>query len=441
VFTVHRRTAAATPGHVMLGPKPKRKGSRQAGPMIVDTFGQPIWFKPLRRPLEAYDVRVQEFKGRPALTWWQGTHRSGMGTGEMVIYSDSYRGLRKVRAGNEYPERADLHEFLITPQNTALAVVYSSVIRDASSVGASRRAAVVDSIVQEIDIDTGLVMFEWHSIGNVALRESFSPPQKSRRNPWDYFHLNSVGVAPDGDILISGRNTWSVHKLDRQTGAEEWQLGGKRSTFRMGAGTRFAWQHDARQRADGTVTVFDNSAFPPVRKRSRALSITLDRGARTARLASFRAHPGRRLLAATQGNATDLSNGHLFVSWGSQRYATEFGADGALVWDGRLAIGYETYRGYRQGWIGRPTTPPALAARRGDNSTAIYASWNGATEVATWEVLGGAAPDALQSIGSAPRSGFETRIVVPGLHAYVQVHAKDAAGQVIGTSPVRRSRR
>lgn len=427
------------PGHVFLGAKPKLRGRAQAGPMIVDTRGQLLWFHPLKRR-EAFDVRVQRLNGRPVLTWWQGNHRQGMGSGDMVIMDDHYQIIRRVFAGNRYAERADLHEFLITPEGTALIVIYAQVQRDLRSVGGPRRGIAVDSIVQELDLETGLVLFEWHSIGNVGLKEAFTPVPESRRVPWDYAHVNSVAVDDDGHLLVSARSTSAVYKIHRRTGRMIWRLGGKRSTFRLGPGAKFFWQHDARRRADGALTLFDNSAFPPVRKKSRAIALDLDVSTRRARLKSTRVHP-RGLLAATQGNHVALDNGNALVGWGSQRYASEYAGDGSLLWDSRLSLGFESYRAYRSPWVGRPDTPPALAVdRRGGGRIALWASWNGATEVANWEVLAGPSEEALQPIGTFPKSNFETSAVVQSPGPYVAVRARDAAGQVLGVSATRRVR-
>lgn len=434
IVRITARAPGATPGRIILGPKP-RAGTEQAGPVIVDDDGVLVYFRPVGGKKQATDVRVQRYQGRPVLTWWQGTSRHGIGSGHFVILDEAYREVERIQTPNGY--RGDLHEFLITPRDTALVIAYPRVRVDLSSVGGSPRGRVIDSVIQEIDLATGLVLFEWHSIGNVPIRDSYKPLPPSFRVPHDYFHANSVGLDADGDFLVSARNTWGVYKIDRATGAVEWTLGGKSNDFKLGRGARFAWQHDVRRRPDGAITLFDNSAAPPLRKRSRAIALAVDEGARTATLATARSHP-RGLLAATQGNVQALPNGNALVGWGSQRYFTEFAPDGRVVWDAHLAIGYDTYRAYRATWTGRPHTQPRAAGRRRGRAMDVYASWNGATEVAAWDVLAGPRPDALAPAGSAPRRGFETVIRVPAAARYVAVRAKDAAGQALGTSPPRR---
>jgi hypothetical protein len=430
VVTVDLNSDGVAPGEVFLGPK-LRAGNKEGGPLIVDDSGEPIWFHPLRGE-QANDFRVQQYRGRPVLTWWQGHAGQGMGQGIGTIYDARYRLVRHVRAGNGY--RADLHEFLLTPQDTALITIYHKVRRDLSPLGGSTHGVAVDSIVQEVDIRTGLVLFEWHSLGNVGLDESHLRPSRNPRVPYDYFHVNSIDVDSDGDLLVSARNTWTVYKISRRTGKIIWRLGGDRSNFTQGPGARFAWQHDVRRLPDGTITMFDNSASPAVRPFSRAITLSIDPGLRTANLVSDYAHP-RRLLAASQGNDQRLPNGDVFVGWGAQRYFSEYAPGGGLVWDARVAVGYDTYRAYRMPWTGRPRTRPKLAVqRRARGRLAVFASWNGATEVATWEVLSGRRHYALAPVASKPRTGFETGISVRGAGPVIAALALDAAGHVIGRS-------
>ena len=276
--TVTSSRPGIAPGYVFLSPKSKRD-EKQAGPLIVDNSGQPIWFQAFAGVDAATDFRAQTYKGKPVLTYWRGTSRQGIGTGEMVMLDQSYRVIHRIRTANGF--RPDLHEFKITPDDKALIVSYPIVRQNLRGVKGPKRGLVVNSVIQEIDIETGLVTFEWHSLGKIPLKETYSQPRP--KTPFDYAHTNSVNLDTDGDFLMSARNTWAGYKIDRETGKILWRLGGKRSTFKLPRAARFAWQHDIHRRADGAITVFDNSAFPPVRKFSRALAIRLDQGARPHR--------------------------------------------------------------------------------------------------------------------------------------------------------------
>jgi Arylsulfotransferase (ASST) len=225
--------------------------------MIVDNRGEPVWFKPLQSEEEAVmDFKVQRYRGEEVLTFWKGIE-GGKGHAEYGILDSSYQETNRVRAGNGY--EGDDHEFLITPQGSALFTIYTTVNSfDLSSVGGSKEGRVLAGIVQEVDIDTGDVLFEWHSLDHVALDESYASLSKKPRERFDYFHINSIDVDYDSNLLISARNTFTVYKIDRSSGEIIWRLGGKKSDFEMGAGTRTRYQHDARRNSDGTISIFDN---------------------------------------------------------------------------------------------------------------------------------------------------------------------------------------
>jgi hypothetical protein len=429
--TVSTVKPGRAPGLVFLAPK---AGRGQDGPMIIDDAGRLVWFNPIAGGNLAADLRVQSYEGKPVLTWWQGRLFTGDGAGEGVIYDSSYRKVASVRAGNGYA--FDLHEFTLTPRGTALITVYQRYKRDFHNWGGTRAGRAVDSIVQEIDIKTGLVLFEWHSLGDVGLSESFVPAPEKRGFEWDYLHVNSVAEDTDGNFLVSGRNTWTVYKVSRATGKVLWRLGGKKSDFKLGPGVSFSWQHDAMREADGTLTLFDNAAATakskPVRKHSRAVTLVLDEAKRTATLKTAFTHP-RGLSSATQGDVQRLPNGNEFVGFGSQRWFSEFTPSGEVVFDGRIAKGNDTYRAFRFPWSGRPAAPPRIVATTKSGQTTVRASWNGATGVARWEVLGGGAATGLAVVGSVADAGFETAITVPA-QGFVAMRALDADGNRLASS-------
>ena len=151
-------------------------------------------------------------------------------------------------------------------------------------------------------------------------------------------------------------------------------------------------------------------------------------------------HP-RKLLAATQGNQQTLPNGGAMVGWGSQRNLTEFSPAGNVVFSAALSLGFESYRAYRLPWVGLPRTRPKVAAADEPGAgTDVYTSWNGATEVASWEISSGSSAAALKPVATRARTGFETRVTVPGVPRFVQARARDAAGNVLATSAPTRVR-
>jgi len=433
-ITVLASTAAQAPGDVFLAPK---KNAIQKGPMILDSKGRLVWFGPV--PEQATDFRVQTYEGKPVLTWWEGPPTApvlGTGLGHGVIMDTSYHQIARVDASFG-PDTADLHEFLLTPEGTALITAYRVVPYDLSSLGGPVHGKVADSLIEEIDVKSGKVLFRWHSIGHIAFSESYAdlPPKTGDGSdtPWDYFHINSIEPEPDGNLLVSARNTHGVYEIDKKTGAVLWRLGGKKSTFTMGSGTQFFWQHDARRHADGTITIFDDESSPAKLDHSRAIRLRLDLNAKTATLVSAYSVG---VLAPSQGNVQLLSNGDEFVGWGAVPRMTEFSPTGKVVFDATFTDGDDSYRAYRFAWAGTPTTHPSIAVEKGDGSTAtVYASWNGATEVARWRVVAGTTAENLDPVGApVARTGFETELKVETDAPYLAVEALDAHGHVLARS-------
>jgi hypothetical protein len=436
VVTVTANSPAVAPGDIFLAPY---VGPGQAGPMILDADGGLLWFKSLPHYTSATNLRVQEYEGQRVLTWWQGDISiHGFGTGEDVIYSDAYTDVANVRGGNGH--RPDLHDFVLTPQGTALVTSYFPVLCDLSSSGGASYAGLTDGVMQEIDVRTGLVMYEWTSLDHVGVGESYeSIGHSSTRYPYDFFHINSINVDRDRTLLISARNTWTIYDLNAATGQIVWRLGGKHSSFNGAASTRTAWQHDPRELPDGSISVFDNGSTPTVHPQSRAIVLSLNPQAGTATLVTQLTH-SPALVAESQGNAQALPNGDWFVGWGQEPFFSELSPSGQPLFDAHLPPHTQSYRSLREPWAGTPAHRPALAFVPGGAGAAAtaYASWNGATGVASWRLLAGgsSSPGALRAILTVPRSGFETALGVPPgtIGPWIAVQALDGGGRVLAAS-------
>lgn len=434
--SIHRSAPGQAPGDLFLAPYGV---PAQAGPMILDPAGKLVWFEPLAPHMQATNLRVQQLGGAPVLTWWQGTITvHGFGIGLDVIADNRYRTLAEVRAGNG--AQADLHEFQITPARTALLTAYRAVHCDLSAVGGPADGAVTDSLLQEIDIRTGLVRFQWDSLDHVALSASYSRAAgTSVAAPFDFFHLNSINLDADGTLLISSRNTWAADDIDPRTGQLLWTLGGKQSSFSEGAGAATAYQHDARPVAPGVFSLFDNGASPPAHAQSRGVVLEVNAQTHQVSVAAQFRHTGSPLVADSQGDMQALPNGNWFVGWGQQPDLSEFSPAGAMLFDATLPAGYESYRALRFAWTATPLHPPALTlAHVGATGAVAYVSWNGATDVSRWELRVGHSPSTLVRYAVVAKTGFETAIAVRSARSprYVQARAFDASGAVIGSSAV-----
>jgi Arylsulfotransferase (ASST) len=412
-------------------------GAGQYGPLIYTPQGRLVWFHRLEAGRTAENLSVQSYEGRRDLTFWQGRVLSlGFGQGEDVVLNSSYQTVARIAGGNGLP--ADLHDFQIAPHDVAYITAFNPIRCELTSVGGARNGVIVDTAVQEIDMKTGLVRWEWHSLDHVAVAESETSAPKGK--PWDWFHINSIDPEPDGNLFISARSTWAGYQLEGATGKILWRLGGTNSSFRMGAGTETAWQHDGRILPDGEVTLFDDGSNPPVHPESRAVRIALDFKTHEAHLRSAYTHPDPPLLAASQGNMQTLADGDTVVDYGGVPEISEYAGDGALLFDAHLSFAMASYRGFRFPWSGRPLSAPAALASLNNTGeeTIVHMSWNGASEVASWHVLAGQHPGALHGLSTVAASSFESTTIMPKKYAYVAAQALASDGRVLGTSrPVR----
>jgi hypothetical protein len=409
----------------------------QGGPMILDPAGQLVWFHPVHGVTT--NLELQHYQGQPVLTWWQtdatgGRGHKHSGVGQDVIMNRSYQTVAVLHAGDGL--NSDSHEFQITPQGTALIDCVVQTRTNLTSVGGPRNGKVDDFVIQELDVKTGRVLWEWHALGHIPVNAAYIPYRSTRA--FDFFHLNSIQQLPNHNLLVSARHTWGVYEIDRQTGKVLWTLGGKYSNFRFGPGANFEWQHDAHLTGH-TLSVFDDATNGPQQKESQSSAklLRLDIPGRRATLVHRYEHRPP-LITPSQGSAQVLPNGDVFVGWGGQPDFSEYRPNGQQIFNGSFPFGAQSYRAYRFPWDAQPRTPPSVGLEPDPGgSVDVYASWNGATDVAGWRVLGGPSPHALTTLGGRRPAGFETDMKLESEPAYFRVQALGAHGTVLGGSPVR----
>jgi hypothetical protein len=423
------------PGFLFLTPQQYLDETTLRGPQIVDDQGRMVWFRPIEEGTSATNFRVQTYQGEPVLTWWEGTATPlGMGQGTGYIANENYEIIATVQTPDE-GQMLDLHEFTLTPEGTALVISYQEVPYDLSPIGGAEDGTVVDAVVQEIDVETGEVVLDWHSIDHIPLEETDYLGDHDRL---DYLHVNSVSLDTDGNLLISGRHSSTIYKVDRETGEIIWRLGGRNSDFRLGLGARFIEQHDVQAEGNGVYRVFDNGSSSLVMGyESRVAWIKIDEVRGTAELVRQQIHP-EMMSGSAEGGTQRLPNGNTLVSWGWAGRISEFSPSGQLLFDASMDPGVSSYRAYRQEWEGEPAGEPEVTVD--SESDDVHAIWNGATDVAEWRVLGGDSESGLRPVARIGWNGLDTPVPVPGSVLadldYVRVEALDERGQVIGTSPV-----
>ncbi len=451
VRKTHATTGSLSPGYIFTADfydlsEPPMIG--QSGPLILDRDLQPLWFQPVPESVVAANLGLQTYEGKPVLAWWQGfvTNTGATESGTDVVMNQHYQTVAKLKASGGWV--LTLHEFLIDGED-AWVTVNKNVPHDLSNVGGAYNGALIDSAVQEYNLKTGKLLYNWDAIDHIPLSYSYAS-LPTNAFPWDAYHVNSLQLVDSEHFLVSMRNTWAAYLVNIKTGRIQWTLGGRHSDFRFGRGAAFQWQHDVRLRDPSTVTMYDDhccqitggGTYVHPTAPSRGLVLKVDQSRRTVGLAAQ--YPRAQDFDSDyMGSSQPLPGGGNFVGWGSEPYFSELDRSGKLVVDGEFPWPDISYRATLQQWVGLPLTPPVGAARRTGNGTTVYASWNGATRLAAWRVLGvaGAAGSGADQAGGhprvvahAPRSGFETAIPVSGAHTSFEVQALDSGGRVIGTS-------
>ncbi|WP_307821997.1 arylsulfotransferase family protein [Streptomyces coffeae] len=451
-------------GGVFTAPYSDERMVGQTGALINDNSGDPVWFRPLPSTnLQNSGFRVQKYyhggKGKPVLTWWQGTTAlppsytnlpSGAPEpgGCYYIYDNHYRLLKTVFAHHGY--YPDFHEFTLTRRGTALFIASKPVPFDLSPYGGPNDGAIHNNEIQEVDLATGRLLFSWNALDHLDPADSKEPVSSASSSDgvWDPFHINSVEQGRDGRLLISARNMWAIYNVAKKSGRIRWQLGGDKSDFTFGPNAEFYWQHDARFRPGNRISMFDDgcceSPDTPAEQESHGLFLNLDFRARRATVDKTYYHQPP-LFSASQGNTQGLSNGNRFIGWGQSPYYSEYARAGNtegngsknLLYDAKMPGSDMSYRAFRNNWTGKPYYPPKAAARARDGGSVVYASWNGSTQTKAWQVLAGPDPDSLSVVvRHARRSGFETAVTTHNPGPYFQVRALDTDGNVLKTSRI-----
>lgn len=412
----------------------------QSGAMILDNRGRYVFWRPVaKKENEIANLQVQRYRRKPVLTFWEGELTNGFTfDGTWRVLDSRYRTIATIPSKDGFLH--SVHELFITKQNTALATYYKHIPgRDLSAVGGSQSHTLVDTGVAEYDIATGRLIRTWSPDGRIPMEDSFVP--FNAQMPYDPWHINSIDVDSDGNWLLSMRNTHAIYKVNPATGEIIWTLGGKRSTFALGDRAQFAFQHDARFRPDGNISLFDNNCCgnpfappqPVSQPSSRGLVLKLDENAKTATFAEQ--NTLRNLVAGTQANYQFLGNGNRFIGWGQQPFLSEHTRAGRVLLEVRYPDPASSYRAYRYAWKGNPAGRPAAAARVSGSRTTVYTSWNGATEVASYRILAGPSSRRLKVVAKrVRRQGFETSALVRSAGPVFQVQALNRRGRVIGTS-------
>lgn len=459
------RPDLVTPGYIFLGPY----RNLAPGPYIYDNYGELVWSGAGASGSKvAHSPHVCQYKGRDHICYFQGEQHHGFARGYGVIMDSKYRVVKNIDSSGAGAS-SDMHEFRMTPHShgtTVLMTVYQTRPYDLTvnpRFNLERGMGWInDGVFQEIDIDSGRVVFEWRSLDHVDPELSWTLPGTTDTSgtgltpytPWDYFHINSIDKNEHGDYLISARHASAIYKLSGRDGHIIWQLGGNKPSFDQLDFT-FSYQHDARWVSENdthtVLSLFDNAsnAYNETDRFSHAVVAVIDHVANTARLMEKvgAPEPEGGLRSGSQGNVQRLADGACHIGWGEHARFSEHTADGSAVLYGKLALresNVMVYRSHKFAWSGQPITKPALwtysRAGPADNSMRFYVSWNGATEVRSWRFFTGpTSAGPFVEAGTARRTGFETEHEASAFAHWAYAEALDADARPLQRSVVQRT--
>ncbi|CAM4408632.1 Arylsulfotransferase (ASST) [Mycobacterium basiliense] len=433
-YTVNVNGPRGAPGHVFFvyGTTAANPGidSRPSVLVISDRAGNLVWQRELPAGQTAGNLRVQHYRGKPVLTWWQGLKQGGHGLGVSYIADEHYKVIATLTPGGDLS--SDIHEFRLTADGRALISSYQQVSADLTAVGGPKDGKAYNCVASVIDVASRQTLFQWDAMSHVPIADS--PATYTPGQVFDPYHLNSIALDPVGNLVISMRSLSTVFNIDYRTGAINWRLGGKHSTFAMSDGVEFAYQHDAEMPEANTLTLFDNHFEGNQGQKSGGSVpsslkwIRLDTKAGRASLIRAQRHPAN-LSAGAMGNLQQLPGGNTFSGWGTAEHIAEFTAAGDMVYDATLTGG--TYRAFLEEWTGDPIEPPQLTF----TANTAHAVWNGATKVAQWRLLRGPQSNAMTPLSTVAWAGYDTAITLTGdSDGYYQLQALDVDGAVLNQS-------
>ncbi|KAJ5226910.1 uncharacterized protein N7469_006916 [Penicillium citrinum] len=422
------------------------------GPYIYRKDGDLVWAGTGYYAGFVANFHVTKYQEKDVIQAFQGTIDSshGEGFGQHVILNQNYEHVVTSTAENH--RISSIHEFNVIDGKTALIEVFDTIPANLTAFGGnSSQKWLGNGIFQEIDISTGKLLFEWNALNHLDPEDTLVPLGSTESNSgltsakaWDYLHINSIDKNENGDYLLSSRHFSTIFKINGTDGSIIWRLGGKHPSFKQIDNWTFGFQHHARWHPElskpGTevFSFFDNSGDGTItfNNVSRALVIEVNHHDHTARILRKATAP-YELQAQSQGNAQLLSDGRIFVNWGSAGAFTEFNSKNEITYHAFIEQDAVSYRGFVSNWTGTPAEAPALVAvKTSPNQVKLHVSWNGDTETTAWKFFYAQSENDTNKrslIGQVQRKSFETVFTWNSPHAltsakfYAQAVGKDGA--------------
>ncbi|KAH8694048.1 ASST-domain-containing protein [Talaromyces proteolyticus] len=466
-------------GVIFLGQnyRPGTHAIKQQGAMIMTDTSDLVWSGPSSSDVTVSDFKQMTLNGEQVILYWSSVGdqpTEGIGYGQVHILDSTYREIYTIcpdlgltlLPGASSPCSADLHEHYITESNTLLVTAFNLTQADLTSIGGTTDEWVLDALAAEVDLETGAILFTWSALEHVAVnntQQSMPSSGTSQSVPLDLYHMNSIQSYGEY-YLINCRHTFSTYMVDR-AGEIMWSLQGQTGGDFGSLPTNgtFSWQHHTRMINESSTTAlyscFDNGNSNPsknVTSYGVSLRLTLPPNpSNPPELVTSLWDVNEQVYSWAEGSLSQLDNGNYFMGYGIRPIMKEYGpnptVEGNVRWTAQFADlnSGHSYRAFKTNWHATPYTQPTLIVSQsavpdslsnctGSSSSSFligYVSWNGATDVTSYVVYGGASEANLEEIGTFPKQGFETVFAIPSNVKAVQIGAIENNG----TSVVQRS--
>lgn len=320
--------------------------------VAFDNTGVPVWWKTgVSKPPDR-DPDYSEFLNATTIAWGQ-SNSSYKLVGLNGVVKGTVGGA-SVPLDTHDLELLSNGDYLGFEQVTRDCPAVPSQCVNLSSWGRSSKATIIDDDIVELN-STGHVIWRWSTANHVNVATANT---QFHANFPDVIHMNSIQYDGHGGILFSARNLDAIYRIDMATGAITWKLGGSSTPqslkfTKSPYPTDFSGQHYARILSDGTITVQDNGTSAVPARRVRALNISVNLTAHTAKILK-QITDSRTKHSACCGSAIKLPTGDWVMAWGDNDFTTELNSNGVP----QLTITYPGLSSYRAELI--KATIPAL---------------------------------------------------------------------------------
>lgn len=430
------------------------------GPHIYDQQGELVWSgAPMFDHRNTHDFKTTMMDDQPMMTLIKtdDAHEAG------VIMDNTYNIDRRIDMRGNLDD-ANMHDFTVRDNGKkALFLTAKTGEQYDINFGGYKGPCYIGwQGFRELNLESGINVFKWNAMDHIPLNESTKMEGTveeqclDKHDGWDILHLNAIDKFDDGDYLLSARHTDTIYKISHIDGSIVWKLGGvnsdfefpdERCKFTRNHHVRFDSQNDTHQ----VITLMNNAAGHGNGKAEKPsadasyglhLALRIDQKPMTVELVARAKHPLGEY-TTSRGSVSILPNKNIFVGWTYRSVHSEHAPDGRLLMYAEAKhSSANTYRAYKQPWVGKPIAPPdvhSAAMDFGDEgmSTLVYVSWNGDTETSTWNLYHTTpSGDENELIAASARQGFETVLTWRGFAKYVRLVALDAQGNEIGKSKV-----